>query len=250
MFPEKVQELFPGHREDLAKLGVESYLAIPVFDRSGTVMGHLAVMDTKPMHDDPRVLSVFKIFGVRVGAELERFQMELRLKENEQQLHDLFDEAPIAYVNEGWIQSLSARTRPHFILLGLRWSKWRMYGKTFIPDTPDAQRRLKEAFDSIGKGVDTKGVVLELRRKDSGQPLWIRWWSRPDATGTYTRTMFIDITEQVLMEQEKARLEAANVYLQEEIKGSHNFEELIGASTSLKKVLKGSSAWRRLIRPC
>ena len=50
--------------------------------------------------------------------------------------------------------------------------------------------------------------------------------------------MFIDITEQVMMEQEKARLEAQAVYLQEEIKGSHNFEELIGLSTSLKKVLK------------
>ena len=44
----------------------------------------------------------------------------------------------------------------------------------------------------------------------------------------YTRTMFMDITEQVLMEQEKARLEAQTVYLQEEIKGTHNFEELIG----------------------
>ena len=112
------------------------------------------------------------------------------------------------------------------------------YGKSFIPDTPDAQRRLKEAFDSIGKGVDTSGVILELRRKDNGKPLWIRWWSRPDPSGTYTRTMFVDITEQVLMEQEKARLEAQAVYLQEEIKGSHNFEELIGSSTTLKKVLK------------
>jgi formate hydrogenlyase transcriptional activator len=113
-----------------------------------------------------------------------------------------------------------------------------LYGASFIPETPDAQRRLKEAFDSIGKGVDTSGIVLELRRKDDGKPLWIKWWSRPDPGGTYTRTMFVDITEQVLMEQEKARLEAQNVYLQEEIKGSHNFEELIGSSTSLKKILK------------
>jgi transcriptional regulator with GAF, ATPase, and Fis domain len=50
--------------------------------------------------------------------------------------------------------------------------------------------------------------------------------------------MFLDITERVLMEQEKARLEAQNVYLQEEIKGTHNFEELIGSSSTLKKVLK------------
>jgi hypothetical protein len=79
--------------------------------------------------------------------------------------------------------------------------------------------------------------VLELRRKDNGKPLWIQWWSRPDPSGTYTRTMFIDITERVLMEQEKARLEAQNIYLQEEIKGSHNFEELIVVH-DIKKVLK------------
>jgi formate hydrogenlyase transcriptional activator len=50
--------------------------------------------------------------------------------------------------------------------------------------------------------------------------------------------MLLDITEQVLAEQENARLQAQNVYLQEEIKLTHNFEELIGSSTSLKKVLK------------
>jgi transcriptional regulator with GAF, ATPase, and Fis domain len=50
--------------------------------------------------------------------------------------------------------------------------------------------------------------------------------------------MFLDITDKVLMEQEKARLEAQNVYLKEEIKGAHNFEEIIGSSSSLKKVLK------------
>ncbi len=239
LFSEKVQDLFPEHREDLAKLGVESYLAIPVTDHSGVVMGHLAVMDTKPMDDDPRVLSIFKIFGVRAGAELERELMGERLKKNEERLRDLFDEAPIAYVNEGLDSKFIRANRAAMKILGITPEQVEgMYGKSFIPDTPDAQRRLKEAFDAIGKGTDTSGVVLELQRKDNGKPLWIRWWSRPDPTGTYTRTMFLDITEQVLMEQEKSRLEVQNVYLQEEIKGSHNFEELIGSSISLKKVLK------------
>jgi len=239
LFPDKVQDLFPEHRKELAELGVESYLAIPVSDRSGTVMGHLAVMDTKPMHDDPRVLSVFKIFGVRAGAELERERMEAQIKENEERLRDLFDEAPIAYVNEGLDFKFIRANKTALKTLGMTADQVDgTYGFSFIPDTPDAQRRLKEAFDSIGKGIDTSGVVLELRRKDNGKPLWIKWWSRPDPSGTYTRTMFVDITEQVLAEQEKARLEAQAVYLQEEIKGSHNFEELIGSSTSLKKVLK------------
>ena len=239
LFPEKVQDLFPEHREDLAKLGVESYLAIPVSDRFGAVMGHLAVMDTKPMHDDPRVLSVFKIFGVRAGAELERERLDARLKENEERLRDLFDEAPIAYVHEGLDTRFLRANRAAMRSLGITPEEVNgTYGRSFIPDTPDAQRRLKEAFDSVGRGADTSGVVLELRRKDNGKPLWIQWWSKPDPSGTYTRTMFVDITERVLMEQEKARLEAQNVYLQEEIKGAHNFEELIGSSTSLRKVLK------------
>ncbi len=239
LFPEKVQDLFPEHQEDLAKLGVESYLAIPVSDRSGTVMGHLAVMDTKPMHDDPRVLSVFKIFGVRAGAELEREQMDAQLKDNEERLRDLFDEAPIAYVHEGLDSKLLRVNRTAMKSLGITADQVEgLYGRDFVPNTPEAQQRLKGAFASVGKGIDTSGVVLELRRKDDGKPLWMKWWSRPDPSGTYTRTMFLDITEQVLMEQEKARLEAQNVYLQEEIKGTHNFEELIGGSASLKKVLK------------
>ena len=239
LFPEKVQDLFPDHRDDLAALGVESYLAIPVTDRAGNVMGHLAVMDTKPMRDDPRVLSVFKIFGVRAGAELERERMDAQLKDNEERMRDLFDEAPIAYVNEGLDSKFIRANKTAMKTLGITPDQVEgTYGASFIPDTPDAQRRLKEAFASIGKGIDTSGVVLELRRKDNGNPLWIQWWSRPDPSGTYTRTMFVDITERVLMEQEKARLEAQAVYLQEEIKGTHNFEELIGGSTSLKKVLK------------
>ena len=239
LFPEKVQDLFPDHREDLAKLGVESYLAIPVFDRSGAVMGHLAVMDTKPMHDDPRVLSIFKIFGVRAGAELERERMDAQLKENEERLRDLFDEAPIAYVHEGLDSKFIRANRAAMRTLGITPDEVQgTYGRSFIPDTPEAQRRLKEAFDSIGRGTDTSGVVLELRRKDNGKPLWIQWWSKPDPGGASTRTMFVDITERVLMEQEKARLEAANVYLQEEIKTEHNFEEIIGTSPAIRKVLQ------------
>ena len=176
LFPEKVQDLFPEHREDLAKLGVESYLAIPVSDRSGTVMGHLAVMDTKPMHDDPRVLSVFKIFGVRAGAELERERMDVQLKENEERLRDLFDEAPIAYVYEGLDSKLLRVNRTAMRSLGITADQVSgLYGRDFVPNTPDAQRRLKEAFASVGKGIDTSGVVLELRRKDNGKPLWMKW---------------------------------------------------------------------------
>jgi transcriptional regulator with GAF, ATPase, and Fis domain len=50
--------------------------------------------------------------------------------------------------------------------------------------------------------------------------------------------MFTDITERVLMEQEKARLEAQNTYLQEEIRSEHNFDEIVGSSPALMEVLR------------
>jgi len=235
---EGVADRFPGHKHALDDLGVESYLAIPVTRSNGQVLGHLAVMDAKPMQLEQFELSVFKIFGARAGAELERTHLEAVLKDNEERLRDLFDEAPIAYVHEGLDSRFIRANRTAMKSLGITPDQVEgTYGRNFIPDTPEAQRRLKDAFDSIGRGTDTSGVVLELRRRDNGKPLWIQWWSRPDPGGTYTRTMFLDITDRVLMEQEKARLEAQNLYLREEIQVSHNFAELIGTSPSLKKVL-------------
>src|SRR5262249_62036803 len=97
--------------------------------------------------------------------------------------------------------------------------------------------RVREAFASAGRGTDSSGVVLELRRKDDGRPVWVQRWSRPEPNGKYTRTVIVDVTERVLMEQEKARLQQKNLYLQEEIKSVHNFEEVIGQGPALTAVL-------------
>jgi transcriptional regulator with GAF, ATPase, and Fis domain len=50
--------------------------------------------------------------------------------------------------------------------------------------------------------------------------------------------MFVDITERVLMEKEKVRLEAQNKYLQEEILSEHNFGEIVGSTPSLLNLLR------------
>ncbi|MEK7225152.1 MAG: sigma 54-interacting transcriptional regulator, partial [Bacteroidota bacterium] len=146
---------------------------------------------------------------------------------------------PIAYVHEGLDSKFIKANRAALRTLGITAEQVEgTYGSSFIPGTPDAQRRLKEAFESIGRGIDTSGVVLELRRKDNGKPLFIQWWSKPDPGGQFTRTMFIDITEKVLMEQEQARLKAQNQYLQDEIKLNYNFEEIISKNKSFQKILQ------------
>ncbi len=194
-----LQKLFPED-EPLVKMSAESYLGVPLRDSAQIVIGH---------------------------------------QESDERFRDLFEEAPIAYVHEGLDSKFIRANRTAMKILGIKQEDVpTTYGKTFAPDTPDAQRRMREAFESIGRGTDTSGVVLEMRRKDNGKPLWIQWWSRPDPSGTYTRTMFVDITERVLMEQEKARLEAQNIYLQEEIRSEHNFGEIVGSSSALLGVLR------------
>src|SRR5205814_3235250 len=78
----------------------------------------------------------------------------------------------------------------------------------------------------------------ELRRKDDGKPIWIEIWAKPELGGKYTRTMFLDVTDRILMQREQARLAAENVYLQEEIKSVHNFEAIVGQSPPLLDVLE------------
>ena len=240
--PDRLAEAFPKDK-GMIDVGTVSYLGVPLRGSDGRVIGHLVTFDDKPMPSDPLALSVMETFAARAAVELERERafedLKRRKEESDERLRDLFDEAPIAYVHEGIDTRFIRVNRTAMRILGIKPEEVAgTYGKTFIPDTPDAQRRLREALESIGKGTDTAGVVLELRRKDNGKPIWIQWWSRPDSEAGYTRTMFIDITERVLVEQEKARLEAQNTYLQEEIRNEHNFGEIVGSSPALLQVLQ------------
>lgn len=74
-YQHNVQELFPNDR-DLVDLNVESYWGIPLINSEGTVLGHLAVLDIKPMAKDAGIESILKIFAARAAAELERKQAE------------------------------------------------------------------------------------------------------------------------------------------------------------------------------
>ncbi len=128
-----------------------------------------------------------------------------RLRE---EFRDLFDEAPIPYVHEGLDSRFIRANRAAMTLLGIDAAEvLGTFGNTLVADTPENLRRLRDAFASVGRGNETRGVVLELRRKDNGQPVWAQWWSKPARTGAFTRTVLIDITEQVLIEQTKAALE-------------------------------------------
>jgi len=237
-YPIGVAKKFP---EDLplSEMAIESYLGVPLISSAGQNLGHLCVFDPRPMPEEVKNLLIFRIFAARAVTELARLRLEHHLAVSEQRFRDLYEEAPIAYVQEDFQSRFISANLAALRILGIQPEEVAgCIGKSFIPDTPNAQRLFKEAFASIGRGTDTSGVVLELRRKDNGKPIFIQWWSKPDPGGQFTRTMFVDITERVVMEQEKARLTAQNIYLQEEIKSVHNFEEIIGQSPAVLEVIE------------
>jgi PAS domain S-box-containing protein len=240
--PDNLAESFPQDKE-VNDLGIVSYLGVPLRGSDGQVIGHLVIFDDKPMPSDPLALSVMEAFAARAAAELERERafkdLERRNEESDERYRDLFEEAPIAYVYEGLDSKFIRANRAAMRILGIKPEEVKSaYGKSFIPDTPEAQQRAREALEAAGRGVDSSGIVLELRRKDNGKPIWIQWWSKPGASGQYTRTMFVDITDRVLMEREKARLEAQNTYLQEEIRSEFNFGEILGNHPKLRETLR------------
>lgn len=140
-YPNDVARSFPEDASLVEQKAV-SYLGVPLRDEAGVVLGHLAVMDNRPMPEEPRNLAVFRIFATRVRTEMLRLRAEQQLENANQSL-----EAQVAL-----------RTK-----------------------------ELRDALDEV--------------------------------------------------ESLKDRLQAENLYLQDQIKVEHNFDEIIGDSPALTSVL-------------
>ena len=87
-YKEGLQSLFPLDT-GLADWGAESYLGVPMLDREGRVIGHIAILDDKPMDRDPRAIDLVKIFAARAAAELKRQRAEAELQGALQQVQTL-----------------------------------------------------------------------------------------------------------------------------------------------------------------
>ena len=78
-YKEGLQALFPLDT-GLAEWGAESYLGVPMLDSAGRVMGHIAILDDKPMERDSHAIDMVTIFAARAAAELKRQRAEADLQ--------------------------------------------------------------------------------------------------------------------------------------------------------------------------
>ena len=80
LYSHNVRQYFP-HIELLKQLNAESFIGVPLWDSSRHVIGHMALVDDKPMSEDPLWISVLQTFATRAGVELEREQADEKLRE-------------------------------------------------------------------------------------------------------------------------------------------------------------------------
>ncbi|HEX5220010.1 MAG TPA: PAS domain S-box protein, partial [Verrucomicrobiae bacterium] len=90
--PDRLLEVHPEDVDDVTRNAV-SYLGVPLLDTRGEVMGHLSVLDDKPLPADPRMISLFEIFAARAAAEMRRLQQEQEVRAREEELSALLASA-------------------------------------------------------------------------------------------------------------------------------------------------------------
>jgi PAS domain S-box-containing protein len=165
-----VQAAFPQDM-DLVKMQAESFVGVPITSSGGEILGHLAVINTKPMQDDPGRELIMRIFAARAGAELERKQAELALAENQAKFRLMVENANdcISIINS---EGVFAYVSPNVIYL-TGWMACELEGKLFTPFIhPDDLAKCLQAFNLLIT-TGEKESILEFRllHKD-GSWLW------------------------------------------------------------------------------
>jgi len=202
--PTGLQTLFPNDT-GLVDWHAESYCGVPLVDSSGAVVGHLAIIDDKPMLDGPRGLSILRIFAARACAESERLRSEEALREGERRYRDLYDEAPVMYLSLDMEARIRRVNRQAAHLLGYPLDQ--LLGHVvfdFLADTLNGKARAQAIVERFRVGLETLNQEIEWRRAD-GTTLWTRVSVRPifDAQGRVeaTRSVHVDITDRKRAEE-------------------------------------------------
>ena len=240
--PDRVFELYPQDT-DLGPLKAVSYLGAPLLDTDGSVMGHLSILDDKPMPAVPRLVSLFEIFAARAAAELRRVRIEQEVRTREEELSALLGSAMDAIVVLD-AQMTIVRVNP---------AAERLLGCTTEDLVGESLRDFLHA-ESAGQ-LDLFAKELNTRPPGQGQ-LWIphsfvvqRWdkslfpaeatLSRFSNRGQTFHTIILrNVDERLEAERRIQSLSFETEYLQNELKTLRHFGEIIGQSPALRQVLR------------
>lgn len=240
--PENVLALYPDD-PDVQRIGAVSYMGAPLFDVRGEVLGHLAVMDKRPMPAEPRAMALFQIFAARAAAELRRLRAESEVREREEKLGRLFDSAMDAFIELDEALRVTRLNPAAEKVFGSPAS--RVVGRGFF------------RFLAKGEEETLRSLIGQLDARPEGhQYLWIPGGLkavRADGEGfqaeatlsryevrrrTFHTLILRNVNERLEAERKIISLTGEAEYLREEIKSLHNFDEIVGRSAPVVRVLR------------
>jgi PAS domain S-box-containing protein len=239
--PDNLIDLY-GEDPDVRASGAVSYMGMPLLDLDSKILGHLAVLDTRPMPAEPRTQALFQIFAARAAAELRRLRAEAQVHEREHKLGRLVGSAMDAIVE----------VDQHLRITQMNPAAEKVFGYT----AAEVAGRSFTQFLNGDSREKLARLIIDLDTRPEGQrSLWIPGGlgatgmrgSEFQAEATLSRfdlerepfyTLILrNVSERLAAEQKIRSLTGEAEYLREEISSLVGADEIIGGSAALRRVL-------------
>jgi PAS domain S-box-containing protein len=239
--PDNLLDIY-GDNPDVRAVGAASYMGMPLLDLDGKVLGHLAVLDMRPMPSEPRAQALFQIFAARAAAELRRLRAEVQVREREQKLGRLVGSAMDAIIELDRHLAVTQMNPAAEKVIG--GSTAEIAGRAFTQflsaDSREKLARLIIDLDSRSEGQRSLWISGGLDATTvSGAPFRAEaTLSRFDLDREPFYTVILrNVNDRLEAEQKIRSLTVETEYLREEIKTLFGAGEIIGASETLLRVL-------------
>ncbi|HMF08729.1 MAG TPA: sigma 54-interacting transcriptional regulator [Thermoanaerobaculia bacterium] len=237
-FAEGIADLFPAD-EDIKRFHAVGYIGAPLLGSDGQVLGNLAVLDTRPLPEEPRMLTVFQLFAERAAAELLRVRAAESLQDREERLAALVDGAMDAIVELNPELRVVRANPAAQSLFGL--PSGELVGSSFerFLSEPERERfaRLRGEIGIAGRRSlwIPGGMVLqdgEGRAFPAEATL-----SRIEVHGAAHDTLILrNVNDRVEAERRIQELTGEAEYLREEVWSSNDPNEMLGKSAAMLEV--------------
>ncbi len=220
--------------------GAVSYLGVPLLDIDGSVLGHLAVLDRRPMPAEPRAEALIRIFAARATAELQRLRAEVEVREREEKLAGLVDSAMDAIVelDEGLRVT---RMNPAAVKLFGEAARGTDFRRFLSPESGARLGTLANDLGDRAEGDRSLWIpgALAARRVHGAEFPAEATLSRFDVHRRVFYTLILrNVNERLEAERRIRSLTVETEYLREELAALGGFDDILGASEALRGVLQ------------
>jgi PAS domain S-box-containing protein len=216
IYPNNLLDQFPNDNW-LQQTDMQAYVAIPLLNEQGHVLGHLGVLDDRAIENSDEIINLLELYAHRVKSEIIRKKLETEQNTTLQELHDsellfntLFDNTSCGLL---FADPETAR----FVLCNRRICEMLGYSKEELRQLAIADIHREEdlpevmtVFKKLLKGERSRDMNYLVRRKDGSlfdakiTNFWIRYHGKDCMVGAYNDVTGNIRTERALrLEKEK-----------------------------------------------